>query len=357
MRVAIRTDASPQIGSGHVMRMLTLASALRSRGATVVFITRERSGDMREAIGRRGFETVSLDCDPAMRDTWLGALYDDEIRAAEEVLRSFAPLDLIVVDHYSIDARWERRMREYTQRIAVVDDLVERAHDCDAFLNQNLGAETADYDSLLPAHALRLLGPRFALLREEFREYSRHARRRDGTVRRVLIFIGGFDASDETSKALRALARIDPPFGQVDVVLPPDAPHAAHVRQLCSDYGFAYRGRVDSIAPLMDAADVSIGAMGSATWERCVMGLPAVVVTVAENQRPAADACARAGAVEWLGDAGGIDEDAISRAVEALRANGARVREMSDRARSVTGAQDGFSTDRVVEAFMGVVNV
>jgi UDP-2,4-diacetamido-2,4,6-trideoxy-beta-L-altropyranose hydrolase len=314
---------------------------------------------MHDTISRSGFDAFALPADPAVADAWLGASYDDEIRAAESAIRELAPLDLLVVDHYSIDARWETVMRDYAGRIAVVDDLFDRAHDCDVLLNQNLGAEQPGrYEGLIPTHARQLLGPSFALLREEFREYTTHARSRTGSVDRVLVFISGFDPQNETEKALRGLASLEQPVPQVDVVLPPDAPKAGSVQRFCNENGFAYRGHVQAMAPLMNAADLAIGAMGSAAWERCALGLPAVVVTLAENQRPSAQACARAGAVAWLGDALEVNETAIANTVETLRTDALRVREMSQRARAIVGAQVGtFGTDRVVDALMGVVNV
>lgn len=357
-RVVIRTDAAPEIGSGHVMRCLTLANALRARGAEVAFVSRKRAGDMHPVILQAGFDVLPLRAQAGASDAWLGASYKHEIDGAAQLLEALGKIDLLIVDHYSLDARWESRMRSFCDTLVAIDDMCDRAHDCDILLNQNLGAEDPHrYGGLLPSHARLLLGPRYALLREEFRPFVTSERARDGRVERILVFLSGFDPGDHTSKVLRAIAALPSP-PRVDVVLPEEAVHVAAVRGLCERSGFRFLGRVESMACSMSEADLAIGAMGTATWERCALGLPALVMTLAENQRGAAHACASFGAVEWIGDADTVDESAIRRHVQELQSDSARVRSMSKCAREVAGAQDGtFSTDRVAGALTETSNV
>lgn len=355
-RVAIRTDASDIIGSGHVMRTLAIAHRLRALGSSVVYLCRDRPYNMYGTIAAAGYEVAQLPAVEAPPDPWLGASYEQEIADSARELEIRSPIDLIIVDHYSIEARWEDRMREFSPHIMAIDDMANRRHSCDILLDQNLGAESGRYDSLAPLHTRRLLGPKFAMLREEFRPYVEQPRKRAGTVERILVFMSGFDPGNETAKVLRALDMLAQRPSRVQVVLPEDAPHAANVREHCERSGFQYLGRVQSMAPLMNDADLAIGGVGSTTWERCAVGLPAVVITVAENQRSGAQAGAQAGAFCWLGDASNVDEDLIAQAIAQLQRDPERVRAISQRARAVIGTEEGtFPMDRVLDCIIEVI--
>lgn len=349
MKIAVRADAGTLLGSGHVMRTLTLAEALRRRGAAVTFIMRRRDNGMHEYVASRGFDIVPLDETPGAPDAWLGATAESEFTQARQALGHLSLLDLVIIDHYSLDAQWEQIARAYSRRIMVIDDLANRSHDCDLLLDQNFGSSFERYAKLVPGEATLLIGPTYALLRDEFRGLARPARPRTGEIGRVLVFMGGFDASGETVKALDALAQLAQEF-QVDVVLSAQSPHAPDVQRICNDHGYAFLGQVDEISRYMDAADFSIGGMGSAAWERCIAGLPAVTVTLASNQRRSAAACHHAGAVQWLGDASVVDAGAIATALRAFVADAGAVRAMSAAARSVIDASEEFTTDRVVAA-------
>ncbi len=356
-RVAIRTDASDLIGSGHVMRTLAVAQALRERGARITYVCRNRPYNMRGTIEAAGFEVEELPAVQEVSDPWLGATYEEELTDSAQVLERRAPIDLLITDHYSLDARWENHMRAFCRRVMAIDDMANRIHDCDILLDQNLGAEVPGrYDALVPPHARKLLGPKFAMLRDEFRPYVAHPRPRANTMERILVFISGFDASDETGKVLRAIDLLAVRPSTVQIILLEDAPYAARVREHCERSGYSYLGRVQSMAPLMNEADLAIGGVGSTTWERCAVGLPAIVVTVAENQRNGARAVAQSGAVWWLGDAHALSEDDIAGAIARLQQDPSRLPAMSEKARALIGTQDGtFPMDRVLNCIGEVI--
>jgi len=357
LRVAVRTDASDLIGSGHVMRTLAVSQALHARGAHVTYICRNRPYGMRGTIESAGFEVDELPAVHEPGDAWLGATYEEELADSARALEPLAPIDLLLVDHYSLDTRWEGRMRAFCRRVMAIDDMANRVHDCDILLDQNLGADDPGrYDALASPHTRRLLGPKFAMLREEFRPYIAHPRERAGSIERILVFISGFDPGDETGKALRALDTLEQRPSVVQVVLPEEAPHAARIREHCERSGYSYLGRVQTMAPLMNDADLGIGGVGSTTWERCALGLPAIVVTVAENQRNGARAAAQAGAIQWLGEAQDVAEGDIAGAIAQLQRDPARLPAMSEKARALIGAEDGtFPMDRVLKCIFEVI--
>jgi len=305
MNIAFRTDASLQIGTGHVMRCLTLADSLRAHGASSVFVCREHEGHLLELIAQRGHRAVSLPLavspvsvnDHLAHAHWLGADWEYD---AKETLRALgdAHCDWLVVDHYALDARWERAVRSKCTRLMVIDDLADRAHDCDVLLDQNLGRSADDYAQLLPSHAARLIGPRYALLRPEFtqlREMSL-ARRVKPHLRHVLVTMGGVDKDNATHIILNALNDcVLPVDTQITIVMGPHAPWLEQVRAQASQMRYATRLLigVKNMAQLMAECDLAIGAAGSTCWELCCLGVPSVLVVMAENQRLIAESLAR----------------------------------------------------------------
>lgn len=306
MQIVVRTDASLQIGSGHVMRCLTLADELREQGAAITFICREHPGNLNNLIAAKGYEVVRLtepaaeyssQPDDVAHAPWLGVSWQSD---AAEVVAAVGErhFDWLIVDHYALDRRWEERLRSYVDKIMVIDDLADRQHDCDLLLDQNLYRNMERrYDGRVPDGCRRFLGPRYALLRPEFRSARERQRNRDGVVRRILIFFGGSDPTNETFKALQSLRMIDRPDIMVDVVVGAANPNKEKIKILCQDTpSFVYHCQIENMAELMATADLALGGGGSTTWERCFLGLPTIAVVIAENQATATDAVALAGA-------------------------------------------------------------
>lgn len=327
MDVVFRTDASTEIGSGHVMRCLTLAERLRrERGAVCRFICRAHPGHLIGLIRVRGFSVFELP--PAAPDAaltgyarWLGVSQERDAEETVGFLRGLSQRpDWLVADSYALDAAWERRLRPYTGRVFVIDDLANRKHDCDVLLDQNFYLDAAHrYDGLVPETCALLLGPKHALLREEFYEARRSARVRTGELRHILVFYGGSDRTNETMKALRALAEARLPSCTAQVIVGGGNPHRAEVEAFCARYPWLeYHCQVQDMAARMNAADLMLGAGGTTTWERCFLGLPAIVTAIAENQEAIAEACADVGYLTYLGRAAEVTEDDLLEAVRAL---------------------------------------
>ena len=305
MLVAFRADASVQIGTGHVMRCLTLADELRHQGHQCRFISRDHQGHLGELIASKGFafdllsipEGANIDCwddGDTAHAHWLGVTWQVDAEQTLAALES-VEVDWLVVDHYALDARWEMRLAVVVKNILVIDDLADRSHECDLLLDQNLGRQEADYNQRVPAYCRRLIGPRYALLRTEFaklREISRQ-RRLKPQLKRILISLGGVDATNITGRVLNALAESDLPVEtELDIVMGASAPYLEEVRRQAVLLPFRAKVNVNvnDMADRMCLADLSIGAAGSTSWERCCLGLPAIVVVVAENQKAAATA-------------------------------------------------------------------
>ena len=301
MNFAFRVDASADMGTGHFMRCLTLADAVARRGGRVRFVSRSLPETLRAMVRGRGHELALLAGESGPLDElpyagWLGTSQEVD---AEETRRALAGADWarLVVDHYAIDARWHRALREACGTIVVIDDLANRALDCDVLIEQNLHDNApARYEGLVPTHCRLLLGPHYAMLREEFRAH-RPSLRREGSVARILIAFGGVDVGDLTSCAVEAIAGLALADAQVDVVIGAQHPSRERIEAECERLGYDCHVQTRRIAELMAAADIAIGAGGSALWERCCMGLPTLALLAAENQREQLDEAAAHGLV------------------------------------------------------------
>lgn len=338
MRFAFRVDASLLAGTGHVMRCLTLADELRRRGSESRFLCRDAPGNLVDLIGARGYATATL------------APTGDDAEQSIARLGDTRP-DWIIVDRYELGEAWERALRPHAGRILAIDDLADRAHDCDLLLDQNLyqGIEER-YGTLVPQRCRQLVGPKFALLRPEFAEARDSLRRRAGPISRVLVNFGGADGSNETARLLVLLHDILPIPVAIDAVLGPANPHADAVKAM------AFPGRQVAVhvgttrmADLMRSADAFVGAGGSTTWERFCLGLPSLVIAIAENQVPTAQYLGKLGAIDYIGRAADLPDDRIRSALSRF------VMDQEGRSRMTElGMQlvDGKGAGRVADALL-----
>ncbi|MDW5378867.1 UDP-2,4-diacetamido-2,4,6-trideoxy-beta-L-altropyranose hydrolase [Halomonas sp. HP20-15] len=315
--VAFRTDASLAIGTGHVMRCLTLANALKARQVTCHFICRDLPGQLIDAIRRRGHEAHVLPesematpaTDDAQEPAHAGWLTTDWRTDAEQTLALLEMLrpEWLVVDHYALDARWQNATRPGYGRLFVIDDLADRPHAADLLLDQNLGREARDYAALVPSTCELLIGPQYALLRPEFAEYREAslARRERPSLGNILITMGGIDKDNATGRVLEALESCPlPSHCKLSVVMGANAPWLASVQAQALEMPWETEVavNVNDMARRMSQADLAIGAAGSTSWERCCLGVPSLTIILAENQRKIAEMLDRAGIAVSLGE-------------------------------------------------------
>jgi UDP-2,4-diacetamido-2,4,6-trideoxy-beta-L-altropyranose hydrolase len=323
--IAFRTDASNKIGTGHFMRCLTLADGLKQRGAQIRFVSRHLPEYLRSMLVAKGHEFALLDSvqndvvlDELAHSHWL------EVSQAQDAADSIRKLadhawDWLIVDHYALDARWECALRSTARQIKVIDDIADRQHDCDMLLDQNFYADMEKrYIGKVPKHCQLLLGPSYALLRDEFRQLHEQVKPRKGPVKRVLVFFGGVDADNYTERAIEALSDIAVTVLHVDVVIGAQHPYREQIKEACAQHRFICHIQTDKMAELMSTADLAIGAGGSATWERCSMGLPSIILVLADNQRKAAMELDAAGVLINLGDAGLVTKAELAQAIREL---------------------------------------
>ena len=213
--------------------------------------------------------------------------------------------DLLVIDHYQRDEKFELACRPWANQIMAIDDLNDRKHNCDILLDQTLGAKVSHYEALVPNNCKILLGPNYALLRPQFlasRENALKQRGNVGDVKRILTSFGSGPADNLICLAINGLSRTQ--FnGHVDVVLGSGAKHPEITNLVADmpDFSVAFHVEVKDMARLMSEADLAIGAAGMTSWERCCLGLPALIVVLASNQKKIATELENAGAGVVLG--------------------------------------------------------
>jgi UDP-2,4-diacetamido-2,4,6-trideoxy-beta-L-altropyranose hydrolase len=220
---------------------------------------------------------------------WLGTDWQTDAQQTREALGAEG-VDWLVVDHYALDHRWEQALRPHSRRIMAIDDLADRPHDCDLLLDQNLGRQVKDYGGLLSRHTQTLIGPAYALLRPEFARWRDHSlqRRAKPQLKNLLITMGGVDQANATGQVLDTLTRCELPTDlRITVVMGPAAPWMAQVQAQAEAMPCPtqVQAGVSNMAQLMAESDLCIGAAGSTSWERCCLGLPALQLVLAANQK------------------------------------------------------------------------
>jgi len=345
MKYVIRTDSSSAIGSGHLMRCLTLAESLRRAGESIIFISRDLPGNLGHLVEKAGYRIHMLRHSGPRDD------FDetDDLQMTMGLIKAEAPVDWLIVDCYTLDDRWEKPLRDYVGHILVIDDLADRKHDCDLLLDQNLypGGDTR-YDDRLPDHCRQLIGPKYALLRPEFASAREHMRKRDGSINRLLISMGGADPHNLTSQALQAAATLNTPELAVDVVIGAANPYVNEIKEIAHNLPYAaIHHPARNMAALMAGADLCIGTSGSTTWERCCLGLPNLFIAAGDNELEIARSAETAGIGKFLGRHDEVWPEMIADELRALFNRPDLIRSWS-----ATGAAlvDGQGAERVCRA-------
>jgi UDP-2,4-diacetamido-2,4,6-trideoxy-beta-L-altropyranose hydrolase len=352
MRVLIRSDASPTIGSGHIARLLPLARTLRKQGSHVAFACRQLPGHRLDALAAEGFETFALpdrypDEDPQQAiESMLP--WQSDIDALAQVLENHCAFDWIIVDHYGLDHHWQTAARRWAPRIAAVDDLATRIYTVDLLLNQNLSGTPEAYTSLLTPDCQALLGPRFAMLRDEF---SGPVIEIKPQAQRVLVNFGGFDAAMQTYHAMLALADLHDL--EVDFVAGADNPAWAKMQALAADHpNWRLHSFVSDFYRLMTEADLFVGAGGGTSWERAALGLPTICIAVSNNQQANSEVMATAGAHVYLGAREQVSVEQLRQVIGFVAGNQGLRQSLAEHSRRLV---DGRGAQRVAAALAGAV--
>lgn len=361
INVVFRADASIYIGSGHIMRCLVLAQTLISKwDARCVFVMKAHERHLADLVALNGIDFVLLPLelghsfDLFNYATWVGGGAEADAvltKDAAEVYFDSTEIDWVVVDHYGLDKSWESLFAKSGVQVAVIDDLVNRHHVADILIDQTCGRASQEYQGLIPSYTTCLTGESFSLLRPEFcmqREASLRRKRDFQVVKKVVLSFGSTDPGNVTPEVLKSLA---PFFVKHDacavVIISSTAPHLVELKSLIAKLPYPAELHIDSnnVAKLLVESDVAVGAAGSATWERCALGVPTLLIQTAENQSEVVKRVCQFGAAQAF--YGSLDSAEIVDALESVVEN---YRAISSRACQLI---DGLGSSRIVEHFKG----
>ena len=301
MKIVFRVDASTELGTGHVIRCLTLAEYLRSiKGIEIFFICRNVNGHLADYLFGKEFNVILI----GEKDHHNFSAEMDR-KETVPILQSIGQIDWLIVDHYHLDSFWESKMRPYTKKIMVIDDLANRKHDCDLLLDQTFGLNESVYSHLIPGHCQTLLGTRYALLRKSFRAYQKDKPPQfNHRLIHVHVFFGGVDSNNYTFRFSKLLMTHFP-YIKLKAVVGKMYPYIETLQQLEEkDSGrFTWEQDIPDMAYSLSTCDIAFGAPGMTTWERACIGVPAAYLTTASNQQTIVKNLEQNNLCVYLGDA------------------------------------------------------
>jgi UDP-2,4-diacetamido-2,4,6-trideoxy-beta-L-altropyranose hydrolase len=334
--ILIRADASPEIGTGHVMRCLALAQAWQDAGGRAVFAMAHSFPALEARLTAEEFAIVGLS----------GMIHrNEDARRTQEIAKQLTA-NWVVVDGYQFDANYQLAIKDAGVKLLFLDDIAHcTSYAADLVLNQNIHANEDMYMKR-ESYTRCLMGPRFALLRHEFARRDERDRDVREIGKNILVLMGGSDPGNATAKVMDAIGLLHEEDLRVTVVA---GPGTASLQTLAKrrPHRVTVVRSPQSLAELMASADLAVSAAGSTVWELCHLGLPAILVAVAENQLPGARELGRRGIFAYLGHIQNVEATELASEIRALLRSQERRKAMSEMGRNLV---DGRGCKRVLNA-------
>lgn len=325
--VTFRCDASLAVGGGHAMRCLSLADIFQSRGFNCRFITNKDAPDIVPLLLNH-------------------RVIEDPDYPADET-------DILIVDHYGLDRNYESAWRGHAKVIGIIDDLADRSHDCDILIDQTFGRDPSDYDAYIPKGSQTLCGSDFAILRPQFVNARADALSRRANItemKQVFVSFGSTNPNALVQRVLQELSHFTGDSLEIDVVMGAQAQDREAVADIVKNmkrHKITLHIDVQDMASIMARADIAIGGGGTTSWERCCLGLPTILIELADNQAMISRNLEEIGAIKYLGRHQDLKDGAIVNAVSALNQDHIGLKQMSECAARIS---DGDGALRIVES-------
>lgn len=356
MNVVFRCDASIQIGTGHVMRCLTLANELARHGAKCYFICREHEGNLIDFITQKGYTTYKLEAislgsskkneaeSILFHSEWLGATQETDAKQTIHIVSSIQP-EWLVIDHYALDSYWEEKLRPHCVNILVIDDLADRKHDCDVLLDQNFLPNFKNrYNNLISNATTQLLGPSYTLLKNEYSEIRNLNKQSEHLkVPQILVNFGGIGDFQLLSNFITA-ANDNPQFNYSVITGILEPKHFQQLNELIDGNHITLSNYTSEMPTLMYQSQFAFGACGSTVWERFCLGLNSALVEMADNQHPLITYLENEDLIDSLGHKSNLSSTKISRFLSSLNINNPIY---TKRKENIMNLVDGLGTQRI----------
>jgi len=337
--IFIRVDSSTKIGYGHFMRCMALADTLQ-KNFEINFITRSLEGSLISDIQKKGFGIFRFYSNSEKINE-----KNDAQKTISLIKKHSGQKNILIIDNYQLSKKWETYAKPFVHKLIVIDDLPNRSHNCDLLIDQNLHTKVNGlYKGLIPSNCIKLIGPKFSMIRKEFRMMRKSVKPRTFPIKKILVSFGGSDIENQTPVALNSIKKMNGKIN-VDVVVGKANKCKKTLKIFCNkNKHFTYHEQIDNIADLMLSSDLSIGSSGSTTWERCSLGLPAIVSISSNDQRDTANSLSKKKCVINLGDVKKVKESSYINAITNLKKND--LRNMSKNSMSLV---DGNGTQRILK--------
>jgi UDP-2,4-diacetamido-2,4,6-trideoxy-beta-L-altropyranose hydrolase len=334
----LRSDASTAMGTGHVMRCFALAQAWQDAGGQAAFAMADGSPAIRQRLCAENMEVMPLQTSAGTED--------DAKKVAELASRCAAAW--VTVDGYQFGSAYQRQLKADGVKLLFLDDYGHAApYSADLVLNQNVHAQKSFYADR-EVYTRLLLGPRYAMLRREFERWRNWEREIAQVGRKVLVTMGGSDPDNVSARVIEASGMVPVEGLEVAVVVGGSNPHSESLERLAVRCGGRVRLRSDvsNMSELMAWADVAVSAAGTTCWEMCLLGLPAILIDLAENQRPIAQDLDRKGCAVYFGSSSDVDSARMAAKLEWMLLSPDVRDACSHRASRLV---DGYGAKRIVD--------
>lgn len=351
MKVGFRVDASYQIGSGHLVRCLSLAKELREKNIESIFITKKNKGDLISLIIKNKFKFTIINYKKKSNDDLLNWKLD-AIETAKKIKNK--GITHLIIDHYGIEKKWEEYLNDFVNKIIVIDDLADRKHFCDILIDNSLPKK--NYLKLVPSHSKILVGPEFIFLDKSFiEERSKMKKIENEKEEKKHIFYVSYGASDitqETIKTIIALKKLKNKISfEAKIIVGKNNKQKKKIKELCykDKKNFSYFEQPFNVANIMSKCSIGIGSPGTTTWERCFMGLPSILISVAENQIKIGNACNDLNIAMYVGNSAKISSDSLRKIIMRFLQSPKKILEFKKNGLKVV---DGYGTKKVLNSII-----
>jgi len=342
MNLFIRADADTKIGTGHLMRCLALAQAWQDQRGKVTFISHCESQSLRKRLIDEGMDFIAIE-NPHPDQS--------DLDRTMEILNEFSTRNSqnktwLVIDGYHFDSAYQKKIKDEGYRLLWIDDYGQVDHYyADLVLNQNISADESLYNNREPYTRL-LLGTRYVLLRREFKKWQGWKREIPVVARKVLVTLGGADPDNVSLKVIRALKQVEISGLEAKIIVGPANPNLQTLVQEIGDHSnLQIITNAANMPELIAWADVAISAGGSTCWEMAFMGLPNLVIVLAENQRSIAEVLSNVGAAINFGWHNMIAPQLIAKTIEEVLISTDRRTNMWRESKVII---DGIGTNRLI---------
>jgi UDP-2,4-diacetamido-2,4,6-trideoxy-beta-L-altropyranose hydrolase len=321
MKIIARLDADSIIGAGHLMRVLTLLNQLVEQSDyyphDVLIVSYSLSDSFKSLITHHGFRYHVIN----QVDNWS---MDYDAQTTAELIGDDSIADLVIVDHYELDKTWETQLTPYCHQLIVIDDLANREHHCTTLIDQTLGRKKDDYSDLVPSYCKLLLGTKYTMLRPEFQRLRITAKQtQSNSIKNILIAFGATDPQGNSNKVVAWLAQLLKTKPQMNfhctIMITSASPHLNNIKKTCDMYPWL-SCTIDekNVAELLLKTNLAIGASGSASWERCCLGVPTIAFQTADNQKMLLAELDKAGAIANLKELTEQSQDEFNQSLSRL---------------------------------------